>query len=125
MRGWLDGAYYKDQLKERRDKVVKDFYQLVAYNYAAERNGDVSETMQHTWARDRTASACDLRKDVVERIVGISEHELLIKAHRTLVCEKCGKDGNEGRQMCDLYEIDGERQWMHPDCAPEEAKARR
>lgn len=122
IRQMVEGSYYTGQLKARRDVVVKEYYQSVADDYATDHGGDVSATMQHEWARDRTASACDLRKDTVERIVGITSQAIWMKEMRSIVCERCGLDGNEKRQVCDLYEVDGERIWRHPACH-EEAEA--
>lgn len=116
--------------KPKRDAAVKAYYKQVAYEYAANHEGMSGfhrERMQHEWARDRTASACDLRKDVVERIVGISEKSLWLKEARSMVCSACGLDGNEKRQVCELYDgDDGDgtgRVWMHPACHEEKANA--
>lgn len=121
-------ASHSTALKTKRDAAVKAYYQQVAYEYAASHDsssGFYFERMQHEWARDRTASVCDLRKDAVERIVGITEKSMWLKEARANVCSACGLDGNEKRQVCELYDgDDGDgtgRVWMHPACKEKEA----
>jgi hypothetical protein len=124
LRDTVEGATWASSdigLKPKRDAAVKALYQQIAYEYAASRDHSDRdsfgfERMQHEWARDRTASACDLRKDVVERIVGVSEKSIWRKELRSYVCERCGLDGNEKRETCDLFDVDGERKWLHPAC---------
>ena len=64
----------KRGLKQRRDELVKEFYEQELSGYKKE-EGEYS-IHAHRMSVSHTAMACDLRKDVVERIVGRSEKKM-------------------------------------------------
>lgn len=118
--------------KPKRDAAVKALYQQVAYQYAASHDnrdrGLHFDRMMHEWARDRTASACDIRKDTVERIVRVFEKDFYKREAAEIaarVCEACGLDGNDDRQWCQLYDYEDGKpgRYLHPVCREVEEKA--
>lgn len=92
--------------------------------------------LKQTWREDATrddpslhdhvvsmvAIHSDVRKDQIERIVGVSSKGLWLKIYRSKICAVCGLDGNDGREPCGLFGERPDREWVHHACAEGEAQ---
>lgn len=134
----VEGSTYMDKLKQRRDAAVKDYYQAESEAYRQRRKAWRDENPEdwepidqayedvtiHEHARDYTAIYSSLRKDSVERIVGIHETKLYLRAVQHHDCVLCGLDGLEARGLIGLFgnpndDDKWKRDWMHVNCAIE------
>lgn len=109
-----------ETLDRQRDRAVRSLYQRMMeaelkQSYRSGSSADDPHLHEHVVTMVNINT--DVRKDQIERIVGVSSKGLWLKLQRANVCTVCGLDGNQGREMCGLYGDRPDSEWMHASCA--------